>query len=162
VTERVPLARICVQPFGTQRKGPLDPVVFYVDKHAVVMRAYPLKSNKPLPALMGVKLADLRVGKPIQSPQISAAIELLQQMELSRVGVRLDPERIDLSRSDALTVVTRNGETISFDPSNVSQGLRRLGVILADAQRNQAAVRTADLTVQQNVPVTFREMQGAN
>jgi cell division protein FtsQ len=155
VTERVPLAQICVQPFG-RNKSRLHPIVFYVDKHGVAMQAYTLKSPRLLPALTGVRLADLRVGKPIQSAQVFAALELVRQMELSRVGARLEVERIDLSRADALTAVTRNGETIAFDPQRVTQGLRRLGIILADVERSGMALSTVDLTVQQNVPVTVR------
>jgi cell division septal protein FtsQ len=159
VTERVPLAMICVQPVSASASR-LRPIVFYVDKYGVVMQAYALKSPRPLPALTGIRLADLRVGKPIQSPQVFAALDLIKQLEMSRVGIRLDVERIDLSRSDTITVVTRSGEAIAFDPDNISQGLRRLGLILADAERNGLALTTVDLTVQQNVPVTFRPAEG--
>lgn len=161
--ERVPMAQICVQPFGEARRGKPDPIVFYIDKHGVIMAAAQYnasaKNLRPLPALTGVKLADLRVGKPVQSPQVYAALELLREREVSTVGVRLDVERIDLSRSDTLALITRTGETISFDPRHVTQGLRRLGVIMADAQRNQLALLTVDLTVQQHVPVTFRPLR---
>lgn len=166
ITERVPMAQIFVQPFGSQRRGRPDPIVFYVDRFGVVMLASAYDANvktvKPLPALTGVKLKDIRVGKPIQSPQVTAALELLQELELSAVGARLEPEQIDLSRSDSITVLTRRGETILFAPDGISQGLRRLGVIMADAQQNQLALRTADLTVQQNVPATFQLLQNVN
>ncbi|MSR64637.1 MAG: FtsQ-type POTRA domain-containing protein [Verrucomicrobiae bacterium] len=158
VNERVPLAQICVQPFGTERKSRLTPIVFFVDKYGVVMQSYALKSPKPLPALIGIRLADLRVGKPIQAPQVFAALQLIKEMELSRVGVRFDMDRIDMSRTDMLTIYTRNGETVSFNPKNISKGLRRLGLILADAERNRLALNTVDLTVEQNVPVTFRPL----
>jgi len=160
VTERVPLAQICVQPYGNGRSN-LRPIVFYVDKYGVIMQAYALKTPKPLPALTGVRLSDIRVGKPIQSPQVFAALQLIKELELSRVGVRLEPERIDLSRADALTIVTKNGETISFAPDKTSQGLRRLGIIMADAERNGVALNSVDFTVQQNVPVTFRPLPNA-
>lgn len=156
VKERVPLAQICVQPFGTERKSRLTPIVFFVDKHGVVMQSYVLKSPKPLPALTGIKLSDLRVGKPIQSPQVTGALQLIQELELSKVGARLDMDRIDLSRTDMVTVFTRNNEVVSFDPANISTGLRRLGLIMADAERNNLALNTVDLTVKQNVPVTYR------
>lgn len=161
--ERVPMAQICVQPFGEARRGKLDPIVFYIDKHGVIMAAVQYNTNaknlKPLPALTGVKLADLRVGKTVQSPQVYAALDLLRELEVSTVGVRLDIERIDLARPDTLALITRTGETISFDPRHVTQGLRRLGVIMADAQRNRFALLTVDLTVQQHVPVTFRPLR---
>jgi cell division septal protein FtsQ len=162
VTERVPLAQICVQPFGSERKSQPDPITFYADRHGVVMPAFKLQSPKPLPALTGVRVSDLRVGKPLQSPQVLAALQLLKELELSTVGARLEPERVDLSRADVLVVVTRKGETISFDPEKISIGLRRLGVIMADAQRSQMDLRTVDLTVQQHIPVTFREVEKAN
>ena len=156
VTERVAIAQVCVIPFGRDKHA--KPVVFYVDRYGYVMRPHPLKSQKPLPALTGISLADLRVGRPIRSPQVYAAIELLNSLELSQVGVRLEPDRIDLSRADSLTLTTRTGETIAFDPQRIPQCLRRLGIIMADVERSGVALNTVDLTVQQNVPVTVRAL----
>jgi cell division septal protein FtsQ len=135
--------------------------VFWVDREGMVMKPLQLRDGsviKPvnsdnLPVLTGVNLADLRVGRKVESVSVYRALELLDQLELSAVSAALPLDRVDVGRPHELVLTTQRGTTVRFDPQDFNRQLRRLGVILSWAAQRQKAVQLVDLTVERGVPV---------
>jgi len=155
--ERVAVARLRVPT------RELSDAVFYIDRAGIVMKPVKLADGtlvqpqmpRPVPILTGVTLADLRVGKPVESEQIYRALELLDKLDQAVAGSWLEIEQIDLSKPRQLVMTTRQHTVIKVDVEEFPQQLRRLGMILRWAQQRQRAVQMVDLTVNRGVPVTF-------
>ena len=157
VNERVAVARLRVP---TRELGDAP---FYVDRAGTVMKPIKLADGtvlqppmpRPVPILTGVSLADVRVGKQVESEQIYRALELLDKLDQSVAGSLVEVEQIDLSRPRELVLITRQRLQVKLDVEDFAQQLRRLGVILRWSQQRQKSVQTVDLTVNRGVPVTF-------
>jgi cell division protein FtsQ len=137
--------------------------VFYIDRDGVVMKPIKLADGtvlqpqmpRPVPTLTGVPLADLRVGRQVESEQIYRALELLDKLDQAVAGSLMEVEQIDLSKARQLVLTTRQHTQVKLDVEDFPQQLRRLGVILRWAQQRQKSVQVVDLTVNRGVPVTF-------
>lgn len=157
LNERAAVARL--QASSRQLKDE----VFYVDRAGVVMKPIRLddgtvvqpQASRTLPVLSGVALADVRVGRAVESEQIMRALELLDKLEQTGAGAVLEVEQVDLSKPRRLTLVTRQRMTVQFDVQDFQPQLRRLSAILAWAQQHQRQLVSADLTVSRGVPVSF-------
>jgi len=157
VDERIAVARLRVpgRDLGDQ--------VFLIDRAGVVMQPLRLadgtvlqpRAPGPLSMLTGATLADVRVGKPVESEQIYLALALLDRIEQVAAGSMLEVDQIDLSRKEQLTLTTRQHTVVKFDVKDFPQQLRRLSAILSWAQQRQKIVQTVDLTVDRGVPATF-------
>lgn len=157
VNERVAVARL--RPANRE----LGEGTYFVDRTGVVMKSLKLASGSvlqpqtvgPVPVLTGVTLADVRVGRPVESEQVYRALELLNRLEQTAAGAWMEVEQIDLSKPRHLTVTTKQRMQVRFDVEEFSPQLRRLNAILSWAQQRQKSVATVDLTVSRGVPVTF-------
>jgi len=78
----------------------------------------------------GVSLADVRLGRQVESEQIYRALELLDKLDQAVAGSLLEVEQIDLSKPRQLVMTTRQHTTVKLDVEEFPQQLRRLGVIL--------------------------------
>jgi cell division protein FtsQ len=157
VNERIAVARLRVP---TRQ---LADATFLIDRNGVVMKPVKLADGTilqpqtpgALPTLTGVRLADVRVGRAVDSEQIYRALDLLDKLEQAVAGSMLEVESIDLSRVRQLVLTTRQRTVVKFDVEDFQQQLRRLSAILAWAQQRQRFVQSVDLTVNRGVPVTF-------
>ncbi len=157
VSERIAVARL--QSSSRQ----LSDAVFYVDRAGVVMKPIRLDDGtvlqplaaRTLPLLTGAALADVRVGRAVESDQMRRALVLLDALEQSGAGAAMEVEQIDLSKLHHLTLTTKQRMTVRFDVQDFRPQLRRLNAILAWAQQHQRAVASVDLTVNRGVPVSF-------
>ena len=157
VDERIAMARLRVPT------RELADSVFYIDRAGVVMKPVRLADGtvlqpqmpRPVPTLTGVSLADVRIGRQVESEQIYRALELLDKLDQAVAGSLLEVEQIDLSKPRQLVLTTRQHTQVKLDVEDFPQQLRRLGVILRWAQQRQKGVQVVDLTVNRGVPVTF-------
>jgi cell division protein FtsQ len=157
VEERVAVARLRVP---TRELGD---AVFYIDRSGYVMKPVTLadgtvvqpQTPRPVPILTGVSLADVRIGRQVESEHIYRALELLDKLDQAVAGSMLEVEQIDLSKPRELVMTTRQHAAVKLDVEDFPQQLRRLGVILRWAQQRQKSVQMVDLTVNRGVPVTF-------
>jgi hypothetical protein len=108
-----------------------------------------------LPVITGVPVAQVQVGRRLETEAVYRALALLEQFSLSPVGTLVEVERVDVAKPGTLTVATAQGLVAQFSAEDFTQQVRRLGVIMFWAQQRQKAVRTVDLTVSRSVPVTF-------
>jgi cell division protein FtsQ len=160
VEERMAMARL--QP--RTLPGGSDGSVFLVDREGYVVKPFklgdgavvqPRRQVSGLPLLTGVKPGDLCVGRRVESEQVYQALQLLDKLAQSAVCSVVDVGQIDLSKTQLLTVTTRQKSVIKFDPQDLQQQLRRLAVVLSWAQQRRKTVQMVDLTVERGVPVTF-------
>jgi len=157
LNERIAVARL--QSSSRQ----LSDAVFFVDRAGVVMKPIRLNDGvviqplmaRSLPLLTGAALADVRVGRAVESEQVYRALVLLDALEQSGAGAAMEVEQIDLSKPRHLTLTTRQRMTVRFDVQDFRTQLRRLNAILAWAQQHQRSVASVDLTVSRGVPVSF-------
>ncbi len=153
VDERIAVARL---------RGPTDSE-FMIDRSGVVIKPIRLPDGTvlrpqtvgPVPTLTGVSLADVRVGKQVQSEQIYRALELLDRMQQASAGSMMEVDCIDLSKPRHLTLTSRQRTVVKFDIEEYAQQLRRLSAILTWAAQRQRIVQSVDLTVARGVPVAF-------
>jgi len=102
-----------------------------------------------------VSLADVRVGKPVQSEHIYRALELLDRLQQASAGSMMEVEAVDLSKTRHLTLTSRQRTVVKFDIENYATQLRRLSAILMWAAHQQKIVQSVDLTVARGVPVVL-------
>lgn len=157
LNERIAVARL--QASSRQ----LSDTVFYVDRTGMVIKPIRLNDGtviqplmaRVLPVLTGAGLADVRVGRAVESEQVYRALALLEALEQSGAGAALEVEQIDLSKLRHLTLTTKQRMSVRFDVQNFRPQLRRLNAILAWAQQNRRSIATVDLTINRGVPVSF-------
>jgi cell division protein FtsQ len=157
IDERIAVARLRAP--GRE----FNDTTFLVDRSGVVIKPIKLPDGSvlqpqtlgSLPVFTGVALADLRVGRPVESEQIYRALALLDRLEQVRAGAMLEVDQIDLSKPRQLTLITKQHTVVKFDVEGFPQQLRRLSAILGWAQQRQKLVQTVDLTVNRGVPATF-------
>jgi cell division protein FtsQ len=153
VDERVAVARL---------RGPAD-AEYFVDRSGYVMKTLRLTDGTilkpqtagPVPALTGVSLADVRVGKQVQSEQVYRALELLDRLQQASAGSMMEVDSIDLAKPRHITLLTRQRTVVKFDIEDFVQQLRRLSAIFTWAAQRQRIIQSVDLTVSRGVPVAF-------
>ncbi len=157
VEERRPVARLQVS------SPALRDAEFLIDRAGTVLKPLRLTDGRvvqpqirnPLPVLTGVALADIQVGRKVTSRAIYQALDLLDEFHQSAAGSMIDLAQIDLSQPRRLVARTSAGAVLLFQPGEYLQQLRRLGVIVQWAGREQRRIQSVNLTVSQSVPVTF-------
>ncbi|MCX8090320.1 MAG: FtsQ-type POTRA domain-containing protein [Verrucomicrobiae bacterium] len=164
VTEREPVAQLNVpRPDG---RGGFEVGVFWLDASGHVMLppdprqcTAPLPPEETLPVLTGVGLQDLQPGRRLESPQVRAALELIEAFTHSPMAGLVDLRRIDLSAPEVLVVTTGQGAEVTFGTQNLEQQLRRWREIHELGRRQGRAVAWLDLAVGNNVPVRWADAE---
>ena len=108
---------------------------FTIDRSGFVMKPVKLadgtvvqpQTPRPVPMLTGVTLADVRVGKPVESEQIYRALELLDKLDQAVAGSLLEVEQIDLSKPRQLVMTTRQHTTVKLDVEGFSATVAAVG-----------------------------------
>jgi cell division septal protein FtsQ len=152
IEERQPIARIMpVSPQGNK----LAQGVYYVDGDGFVMKPKEGERLRPLPMITGVSVDEVADGSRTDRPEVLSALELIKLSEYSAVRSDLDLNQLEVQRRGYLLVRTQNEGLIRFRTDVLPQQMQRLEVILGYAREHGRVVRTADLTPERNVPVTF-------
>jgi cell division septal protein FtsQ len=167
VFEREPIAQINVLRPGAE--GGVDVVLYYISAAGYLMlpldprqRSAAAPAPEPLPVLIGgLNPDDIQPGRRIKSPQIAAALQLLDSFQRFPIASVVDLTRIDLSAPDVLTVTTDQGGEITFGLSDLDQQLRRWYEIFERAQRENKAIASLDLAVTNNIPARWLEASAA-
>jgi hypothetical protein len=158
VAEREPVVQI-LQPLSP---GIRDQTMFTLDARGYVMlpirpqqRAVPWSAtNEFLPVLTGINYLELRPGKPVESPQIKAALRLLADFERSSMAGLVDLRWIDLSSPEVMLVTTGQGCKVTFGTDHIDGQLRRWRSAYDYARMRGKALAELDLSVMNNIPFT--------
>jgi cell division septal protein FtsQ len=167
VFEREPVAQINVLRPGAE--GAIDVAPYYINAAGYLMlpldprqRSATAPAPEPLPLLGGgLNPDDIQPGRRLKSPQLAAALQLLQIFQRSPMASLVDLSRIDLSSPDVLTVATDQGAEITFGLTNLDQQLRRWHEIWQRAQRENKVIASLDLAVTNNIPARWLEAGAA-
>jgi hypothetical protein len=161
VSERVPAAQF----FTRARYNPVTqrvlepPMGYLVGSDGIVMKPVnpfaPSKDTARLPLLSSVEPGEIKLGQRLTGAQALSGLNLIHLCQSPDIAPLLDYERIDLSRKGVLVMVTRYGGQITFALDDLPGQIKRLKTILTHPSRAGQILRTCDLTVQMNVPVTY-------
>jgi len=97
----------------------------------------------------------------LDESSLKSGMEILDEIDHSRLHTSIDIQTIDLSNPLSITMVTRQDMTIVFRPDDtlIEQELQRLIQIVDYPDFQQRQIHTVDLTPDSNVPVTFAQYQ---
>jgi cell division septal protein FtsQ len=165
VTEREPLAQVMVP--RNRGAGEVAWTVYQLDASGMVMQ--PLDANElvaplvaanvPLPVITGANVYLLHLGarvEPKESPQVSAALQLIAAFGKSPMAGLVDLRSVDVASPGVLVVTTGQGAEITFGRENFEQQLRRWrGIYDYGKRANKGDIARADLAVANNVPVRW-------
>jgi cell division septal protein FtsQ len=163
VTEREAVAQLNLLRKSTN--GHLEAVVYHVDADGYVMlpldprqRTAPLvQTDDALPMLYCPNQNELGPGRQINSPQGTAALNLIAQFAVSPMAGLVDLRRIDATSADVLVVQTGQGSEVTFGLKDLEHQLRRWREIHDFGMRTKRNVASIDLAVSNNVPVRWLE-----
>jgi cell division septal protein FtsQ len=163
VTEREPLAQINLP--RPKPDGRVQMVVYQVDAEGWVMvpmeppqrSATAAQPVDDLPMISGLNSNEVQAGHRVESPQLKAALELVEAFEHSLLQGQTELKRIEVSSPEVIVATTDQGSVITFGLSDVDQQLRRWQQIFFSAQKQGKGIATLDLAVSNNVPASWLE-----
>ncbi len=164
VTERDPVAQVnmpCVDAAGNFALA-----VTHLDKSGVAMKPRDPRDcvvsaaqiNQQLPVITGLNPVKLKLGQAVPDPdsaRAQAALDLIRAFEHSPMAGLVDLRRVDISAPGVLVVMTGQGSAITFGLENFDQQMKRWRQIYDLGLRQQRAIASADLAVENNVPVRW-------
>jgi cell division septal protein FtsQ len=164
VIEREPLAQL---NRATPRVGGgFEIVAFYLDPDAYVLlplspsqcaAAAPAPAGDQLPVIVGLNANEVQPGRRLESPQVHAALELIQAFDRSSMQGMAEIKKIDISMPEVLLVKTAQGSEITFGLRDLDQQLRRWQAIFDAGLRVNKAIASLDLAVSNNIPASWVE-----
>jgi cell division septal protein FtsQ len=162
VFEREPIAQINVlRPGGAE---PIELAACYINAAGYIMlpldprqRSATAPAPEPLPLLGPLNPNDVQPGRRLKTPQLAAALQLLDSFKQSPMASLADLKSIDLSCPDVLTVTTDQGAEITFGLTELDQQLRRWQAICERGQRENKAIAFLDLAVTNSIPARWFE-----
>jgi cell division protein FtsQ len=150
VTERRPIAWVT-------KRSDEDPSAsdksLLVDARGVVMRTKRvLPEYLLLPIISGVEVENVAPGQKVRTYEMQSALELIRS---NSDGTRFQVRNVDISKGYCLVVTDQKRAQITFGLDRIDQQLERLYRVLDHIEPQQREVRTVNLLVERNVPVTF-------
>jgi cell division septal protein FtsQ len=133
---------------------------YYLDSEGFAMqplepgqRSMPINPGERYPVISGINPSELRAGRPVESPQVRAALRFLAAFEHSAMAPQVDIARVDVSAPDVLQVMTVQQNEITFYPGDFEKQLGRWFLIYCKGQEQARQIGTLDLSVAQHVPL---------
>lgn len=165
VNERNPIAQVNVPEM---KNGTITIKVFQLDGSGVVMQpvdprlcTVPISQmNSGLPVITGVNAFQLQPGRRVDLPQVQAALKLLEAFDMSPMAGLVDMRHLNVAAPGVIVVTTGQGSQITFGLKNPAQQLRRWREIYDFGMRRQRAIASANLAVENNVPVRWMMSSG--
>ena len=130
---------------------------YLVDRRGIVLKP---KASAPeymtLPVIIGVELASVSVGQPIDKDSVKAALELIRDCP-DILQSRFEIATIDVSKEYSLVVTDKQRSVVTFGPDDLVGQLRRLAMLLSYCDRTSKDLQSANLMAERNIPVVFNE-----
>jgi cell division septal protein FtsQ len=167
VKERQPVAQVDVPRAGGVNG--IQVTVFELDADGFVMQpldprlcVIPLAQVRDqLPVIVGLNVYQLRPGQRVESPQVTAALQLIGAFNRSVMTGLVNLRRIDVSSPGVVVATTEQGAEITFGLDNLDRQLRRWREIYNLGQSMNRAIAAVNLAVSNNVPVRWMEAGAA-
>ena len=167
VTEREPVAQVMVPAPGSPSAGPdTSGTLYTLDANGWCMfpieasqRAVPAAStNDHLPLLVGLPPNEIRLGRQADSPQVHAALALVQAFARSPMAGLVDLKQINLGTPGTLILVTAQGNEVVFSLNDLPAQLRRWRLVHDHAARFAKHILTLDLAVANHSPMVWADL----
>ena len=114
-----------------------------------------------IPALQSlIILTDIRPGRATDSPQVQAALALLQAFRSSPMAGLVDLKQVAVDVPGALIVTTAQGNEVAFGLQDFPGQLRRWRLVHDHAQRFSKHVVSLDLAVANHSPLIWTDIAG--
>jgi cell division septal protein FtsQ len=162
VTEREPVAQFVhtqPRPNNQYEKGTL-----LLDADAQIMwpldaqqRSVPAQTNEHLPLFIGIQPGEVHNGRPVESPQVSAALQFLAALEKSPLAGTVEIKDVDLSVPNLLQVTTSQGAEAIIGFTDMPAQLLRWKAVQDHGAKIGKVVSWIDLSVANNVPARWLE-----
>lgn len=165
VSEREPVAQFMIWKETASTEG-LHPVTFYLDESGtcIVPSDFPAPEEErrqrfgDMPSFKGVNIKEASIGKPIASPPVRAALELVRIFGESSLDGVDELREIDVSDARVLKVTTRRNSLVTLGFDRLPEQLHRWRVVHDYAVNSGFAIRTLDLSVSNNVPARWQDL----
>ena len=133
-----------------------------VDKDGVVVPCDVLvKQNLGLPVIRIERLDGVTPGKAVGSPQLTAALKLIGEMKRRSTGPKEHIVRVEILNEYALQTRFADGVDVTFGMDGLDEQLARYARIRREAQARRWQIATLNLLVEDNIPVTFKNVAAA-
>lgn len=109
------------------------------------------------PQLM-LNLADVRIGRHLDTPGVSAAIDLIRRFELSPMAGVVDIFSIDVTQPDELALTTTQGTKVLFPSQGTDRQFLRWREIHDRFAASRVTAASINLTVTNHIPVIPAEL----
>lgn len=160
VRERTPVAQVNVPEM---KNGAMVVKVFQLDAGGMVMQpldprlcTVPISQlNSELPVITGVNAFQLQPGRRVDLPQVQAALQLIAAFGTSPMAGLVDVRYLDVASPGVIRMTTGQGGQITFGLENPGRQLRRWREIYDFGLQRQRAIASANLAVDNNVPVRW-------
>ena len=161
VTERDPVAQVDV--VRSDVPGGMAVGIYQLAADGVAMPPLdprfsinsPGQTVPQLPVVTGLNVYQIQMGKPVEIPQVQAALRLITAFDHSPMAGLVDLYRLDVSAPGVVVLTTKQGSQITFGLANLDGQLRRWRGIYDLGMKRNATIATADLAVENNVPVRW-------
>jgi cell division septal protein FtsQ len=159
VSEREPVAQTTImQP---RVDGTYEAVIYHLDELGFAMKPLDpqLMAQQPavpfdrLPVLLGIEMGQVKLGKQVDSPQIRAALQLLEQFDHSPMMGLAEIKWVNVAYPEVLLATTSQNAEVTFSLSNFNLQLRRWRQIFEYYQQKGNAIASIDLSIANNLPV---------
>ncbi len=154
VIERRPIAwvtsRADEDPTSSERS-------FLIDARGVVMRSKTvLPEYLHLPVISGVEVDNLAAGQRMQTFEMQAALDLVR---LNADSTGYQARNIDVSKGYCLVVTDTTHAQVTFGLDGIDRKLDTLNRFLERPEMRMRELRTVNLMVDRNIPVTFADSE---
>lgn len=168
VTEREPVARVIFARVQSRGTGAYTNSTLTLDRNGFFM--FPIERNQRtqpsagsdehLPILAGIPVSDMRPGRQAESPQVRAALELVQIFQRSPMAGVVDLKVIDVSQPNVLVVATGQENEVTFGLDDFETQLRRWRLVHDYARNARRHITSLDLAVANNAPMLWVDATG--
>lgn len=162
VNERTPIAWLACRARGvvpkTVSREDLDIRGLMVDEAGTILECRRLLPRYiSLPVIQLRDLGESRPGHRLQPAQAMSAIELILACEDSLYLESLKIVNVDLITEYSLLATFNSGAEVTFGMGNLGMQVNNFRLIHADSVKSGRQLRTVNLLMKKNIPVTFRE-----
>ncbi len=161
VSEREPLAQVYVAQLRPE--GGSQPAVLHLDSDGYVLsildprqrRDGVAPTNDSLPLVTGGDPGGYIPGRQVDSPQVRAALKLIDVFSSSPMAAVLDLRTVDVSAPDILIARASDGSEVTFATQDLERQLRRWREIYDQGLKMNRALAVLDLSVTNYIPVRW-------
>lgn len=151
--ERRPAAWLACAKQGLR---PYDSRGLLLDAAGVVFPAgVMLNEYTALPVIHCADLSAVTNGRPVESPLVNQALELVQLMQRQPWACPMVVEQVHLTNRFTMVVQMDNDALFTFHPQQLEKQIARLDSILHKVGTAGPRVASVNLQLERNVPVTF-------